>query len=406
MWLKQFGFTGSESSIEALIGDRRQLPRVLSQERFMKLINRARYTALSLVSACLINISALPLHGAVRRDDPASIRGAIYIPAGAYNAPQLWKNFSLKETRRDFGYAREIHLNALRMWASYEYWGMEPAKFQREFDQMLDAAHDNGIRILISLFENDGVAPTPGNMWTTDPKRAFAIQSPGRKIAAGDPSQWEHPRKFVEWFMKQYGNDDRLLAIEVMNEPTIGRNGKPGTAPFAMSMFKTAKSLQGTVPLTVGSARVNLARKFIPLGLDIINFHDNYPVSTQALADAIRNALAAGQKTGLPVWLTEWQRVRQGGSGWGGQRITQQERLTDYASLAPTVHSYPIGSFFWSLMIKPAYLPAQRKNGTINGLFWPDGAVDSLKDARAISGDPNLQLRQRPIPPDITGVAK
>ena len=372
----------------------------------MKLFSKARHIVLSLVSASLFIGPALPLHGAVRRDDPASIRGAIYIPAGAFNAPQLWKNFSLTETRRDFGYAKEVHLNALRMWASYEYWRMEPAKFQREFDEMLGAAHDNGIRILISLFENDGVPPTPANMWTTDPTKAFAIQSPGPKIAAGDPSQWEQPRKFVEWFMKRYGNDNRLLAIEVMNEPNMGRNGKPGTVPFAMSMFKTAKSLQGTVPLTLGSARVSLAEKFIPLGLNIINFHDNFPASAQALADAIKHALAVGQKAGLPVWLTEWQRVRTGGSGWGGRPIAPQERLTDYASLAPTVHSYPIGSFFWSLMIKPAYLQAQRKNGTISGLFWPDGAVGSLKDARAISGDPKLELHERPIPPDFTGVAK
>jgi len=372
----------------------------------MKLFSISRHIVLSFVTASLVAGSAAPSHGAVRRDDPASIRGAIYVPAGAYNAPQLWKNFSLEETRRDFGYAKEIHLNALRMWASYEYWQMEPAKFQSEFDQMLGVAHDSGIRILISLFENDGVPPTPENMWTTDPHKAFAIQSPGRAIAAGDKSQWEQPRKFVEWFMKRYGNDDRVLAIEVMNEPNIGRNGRPGTVPFAKSMFETAKSLQGTVPLTVGSARVNLAKEFIPLGLDIINFHDNFPVSAQALADSIDNAMAAGQKAGIPAWLTEWQRVRKGGSGWGNQGVAAQERMTDYASLAPTVYSHPVGSFFWSLMIKPAYLRAQRLRGTVNGLFWPDGAVSSLRDARAIAGDPNLHLRERPIPADFTGVAK
>ena len=279
----------------------------------------SRQITVSVATACLAVGLALPCHGAVRKDDPASIRGAIYIPASDYNAPQLWKSFSLKVTKRDFGYAREIHLNALRMWASYEYWQANPAKFQTEFDEMLDAAHDSGIRILISLFENDGVPPTPENMWTTDPQKAFDIQSPGRDIATGDQSGWEQPRKFVQWFMKRYGNDDRLLAIEVMNEPNRGRNGRPGTVPFAKSMFETAKSLQGTVPLTVGSARVSVAQEFIPLGLDVINFHDNFPASAQVLVGAIKDALEVGHKTGLPVWLTEWQRVRAGGSGWNGQ---------------------------------------------------------------------------------------
>ena len=151
----------------------------------MKLFSKSKYIVLSLVTVSLTVGLALPSLGAVRRDDPASICGAIYVPAGAYNAPQLWKNFSLEETRRDFGYAKQIHLNALRMWASYEYWQMEPVKFQSEFDQMLGAAHDSGIRILISLFENDGVPPTPENMWTTDSQKALDIQSPAATLRRG-----------------------------------------------------------------------------------------------------------------------------------------------------------------------------------------------------------------------------
>ena len=66
---------------------------------------------------------------AVRRDAPENIRGAVYVSSDAFNAPQMWKNFNLEETRRDFGYAKQIHLNAFRIWASYEYWQMEPRTF-------------------------------------------------------------------------------------------------------------------------------------------------------------------------------------------------------------------------------------------------------------------------------------
>jgi hypothetical protein len=343
-------------------------------------------------------LCSIPANAAVRKDPPASIHGAVYVPSDAYNAPQLWKNFNLQETKRDFGYARKIHVNALRMWASYEFWKMDPAKFQSEFDQMLGVAHDSGIRILISLFENDGVPPTPENMWTTDPKKAFDIQSPGRDIATGDKSGWEDPRKFVQWFMKRYGNDDRVLAIEVMNEPNVGKAGQAGTVPFAQSMFSTAKSLQGTVPLTFGSARIEVAELFVPLGLDIIQFHLNFPSSTAELVTAIKSALAFGQKTGLPVWLTEWQRLRTSASGFGKEKISQEERVTDYSSMASTIREYPVGSFFWCLMVKRAYLRGQRLNGTVNGLFWPDGSVTSLKDARAIANNPNLQLKEKPFP--------
>jgi hypothetical protein len=325
---------------------------------------------------------------------PLAVRGAVYLPAGAFNAPQMWKNFSLAETRRDFGCAQEIHLNALRIWASYEYWQMEPKPFQASLDQLLDEAQAHGIRILVSLFENDGVAPTPENMWTTDPKRAFDVCSPALDIvSSAHQERWEKPREYLKWFMQNYRNDQRLLAIEVMNEPD--RN----STPFARSMFQTAKSMEGCVPLTIGSDSIENALNYLPLGLDIIEFHVNFPPSRQYFELEITNAITVGKQNHLPVWLTEWQRLRPEGDGWGKTKIPQAETLPNYASLASIVHQYQIGNFFWSLMVKPAYLPPQRAQGTINGLFWPDGSVWSLRDARAIADDPSLKIPERKVPP-------
>jgi hypothetical protein len=340
---------------------------------------------------------------AVRHDDPSRIRGAIYVPAQAYNAPQMWREFDPAQTSRDLDRAKAIHLNALRVWASYEYWKGNPDKFGKEFDRFLELSKQHGIRILISLFENDGADPTPANMWTKDPRKAFAIQSPGRAVAAGPKAGWEQPRRFVQWFMTRYGNDDRLLAIEIMNEPNeAGENA--ATVPFAKSMFVTAKALQRSVPLTVGTNKIEVARDFVPLGLDIIEFHDNYPASVDELRGRIRQAMTYGKSVSLPVWLTEWQRVRPGGSGWGNEKVKQADSGIDYASLAPVVRDYPIASFFWSLMVKRAYLKVQRYKGTVNGLFWPDGSVASLRDARAIAADPDLHLKERPIPPGYGSV--
>jgi hypothetical protein len=151
--------------------------------------------------------------------------------------------------------------------------------------------------------------------------------------------------------------------------------------------------------LTVGSESVEKAGEFIPLGLDIIEFHANFPRTREPFESAITNAMSVGRRNHLPVWLTEWQRLRPSGSGWGKEKIPQAETLPDYASLAPIVHQYPIGNFFWSLMVKRAYLPGQRRQGTINGLFWPEGSVWSLADARAIADDPSLKLTEKKIIP-------
>jgi hypothetical protein len=51
-------------------------------------------------------------------------------------------------------------------------------------------------------------------------------------------------------------------------------------------------------------------------------------------------------------------------------------------------------------MVKKAYLPPQRAKGTVNGLFWPDGSVWSLEDARAIAKNPELKLvEKKSLPP-------
>lgn len=348
-----------------------------------------------IIAALAMASSAMPLGAKVRVDDPATITGAIYVPYEAYNAPQMWKNFNAQEADRDLGYAQKIHVNALRVWASYEYWKMAPDAFQANFDQFLAIARRRHIRILVSLFENDGKEPTAANMWATDPINGIDVKSPGDAIAKGPPSGWEAPRTFITWFVNRYRDNDSLLAIEVMNEPNASRNGKAGSVPFAQSMLKTAKALQGSVPLTMGSARIGQYQQFPEL--DVLEFHQNFPQDIARMKHDIEEAMAIGKQIGKPVWLTEWQRIRPSGSGFGKEAITPAERGIDYSSLASTVNGYPVATFFWSLMVKRAYLPSQRAKGTVNGLFWPDGSVLSAADARAIAGDPELHFKERAL---------
>ncbi len=94
------------------------------------------------------------------------------------------------------------------------------------------------------------------------------------------------------------------------------------------------------------------------------------------------------------MWISEWQRIRDR-SGWRGEAMPEDQLGPDLASFADLVAESGIGSFFWSLMIKPAYLSGQRAAGTFNGLFHEDGTVYSLADARAVSGNSSLILEER-----------
>ncbi len=336
-------------------------------------------------------ISAITAAAVARPVATEPPRGAIYFPTRAFNAYQFWSEYSPETTARDLGYATRLKLNALRLWLSYEFWLRDAAALKRAFDDLLQAAAQRSIRVMPALFEGVGVAPTSEALVEKDPQRAFAILSPSN-VVSNDPVQWKKPLEYVEWFAGHYASDARLLAIEVHNEPHT-----PARQRFARSMFTQMAKRRGTVALTVGGMNVRQSMLFLDLGLDVLQTHMNFPPSEQEARKTIREEILDIEPVlNRPVWLTEWQRLRTAGSGWNNQPLAPGEWQPGFATIAALVREAKVGNFFWSLMVKPAYLPAQRRNGTVNGVFHEDGAVWSLADARAISGEPAFQAEERP----------
>ena len=320
------------------------------------------------------------------------IRGAVYFPSRAYNAWQTWNELDPEEIDRDFGYAQDAGINALRMFVSFEFWQEQPVLFFQRFEQVIRLSRKHGIRIMPVLFEDCGTDNTPETRKNKDPRTAICVCSPCRAIQR-DPSRWVEVHGFVDAFMRLYGSDDRLLAIECMNEP----HWESGNVPFAQHIVALAKSYRGSVPLTIGCITLwhNL---YFGDDLDIYQYHDNFPQSAENLERVIREAKTVQQLIGKPCWLTEWQRVREAGPGWDSAVIPQEYTVPALATLAPTVYGQEVGSFFWSLMVKPAYLMAQRPNGTYNGLFHEDGSVFSLEDYQAIAGKDKVRPVKAALP--------
>lgn len=317
-------------------------------------------------------------------------RGAIYAPARSYNGYQTWRYYDPKVTRRDAGYAHSLGINAFRLWLSFEFWLQDRKALRMHFEDLLQACHAHGIKVMPDLFESDGIDPTPANLVDTNPFTAAAIISPSGQIVR-DRSRWKQPLEYVEWFMHHFGNDRRLLAIEIDNEPWEGPR-----MIFARAMMRHAAARRGSVPLTIGGNSVEQSLYFLDVGIDILQTHCNFPTDAKVLRQRIHQQIIVPQKMlDKPVWMTEWQRLRPHGSGWGNQPLYGTEWEPDYQSIAPILKPYGIGNFFWSLMLKPAWLLAQRKKGTLSGVFHEDGAVWSLADARAISGDSAFQAVER-----------
>ncbi len=340
-------------------------------------------------AALVTRVYGSAVGGARPTNDTFVPRGAIYIPARAWNAYQIWQSYDAQIIRRDIGYAKSLRLNALRVWLSYEFWLADSAALLQRFDHFLHTCGAAGIKVMPVLFEGDGVEPTPRHIADTHPLTASDLLSPASQIV-NNPRRWHRPIKFLDWFLKRFSNDRRLLAIEVQNEPW----GEPRHR-FAEAMMRHAAHRRGAVQLSIGGANISQSMAYLNAGADILQTHPDFPASTAALHKVLHDIHRAQRTLGKPVWLTEWQRIRTGGSGWGNQRLTGNEWEPDYASMAPLIRGSGVGNFFWSLMLKPAWLLAQRRKGTLNGVFHENGAVWSLADARAISGNPHFQAIER-----------
>ena len=327
------------------------------------------------------------------RTDDNRIRGAVYIPARAWNTYQLWREYDPEVIERDLGYAKSLGLNALRLWCSYERWLEDREGLEKAMRHLFAEAERRSIRLLLSAFEGCGVEPERERFLDTDPWTAVCVASPGQAVI-GNPASWRAPFAYLAWLIGTFAHHPALLALEPMNEP---RHTVASTR-FIRALFQEARKLDATCRLShaaLGGVLMNIVvMDFHP---EVLQTHDNFPRSAEAFEEELRRAELLAEALEKAVYISEWQRVRTKGPGWEpGAILGPGEWEPDLASLAPSVYRHPsLGSFFWSLMLKPAYLPEQRPKGTLNGIFHEDGSVYSLADARAVSEDPSFTARER-----------
>ena len=356
-------------------------------------------TALAATAGCM-GLKSVPtlLTEQVDRWDltRVEIRGANYIPARAYNAYQMWRDYDPAVIERDLSYAASLNLNAVRIFLSFEFWQEDSDAHADAIEHLLQTAAEKGMRVLPALFDTVGLPPTEANLTDQNPLKASGVFSPSAGLIA-NRELWNRARSFVTWFMDHHRNNPRLLAIDLMNEPAVQASiEEVDRVNFAQVLFRTMADHRGKVPLTIGTVLLQNTRFFIDLGVDVFQFHWNFPPSVDSMRHFLRKAVSTKQIMHQPVWLSEWQRTRPGGTGWQDEPLEADEWYPNYFSLVQPVRASRIdGDFFWSLMLKPAYLLPQRQKATLTGVFHEDGAVWSLEDARALARDSEFDAPER-----------
>jgi len=299
-------------------------------------------------------------------DEAKNIRGAVYIPAGAFNAYQAWRDYDATIAKRDLAYAAKLKLNALRVFLNYDYFLQDRKRLENSFYNLLQSASAHKIRIMPVLFECRGAEPTDEAKNDRSAETAGWMRSPSSELVNAS-GRWYEIAEFVNWFMQRWSHEPRVLALEVINEPRTANEFK-----FARSMFSATARHRRSLPLTFGAAEIEDSRLLADLGLDVLQSHEKPGQTDEALRKGLRGAAVTQEILSRPVLLTEWH--------------------GPYESTAPLVREHALGNFFWSLMLRPT----EQLHGAIGGVFHEDGAVRSLADAREISGDAGFTAEERP----------
>ncbi len=156
------------------------------------------------------------------RKDPWLV-GSNYIPATAINELEMWQadTFDPKEIDKELGWAEGLGMNTMRVFLHDLLWQQDADGFKSRIDQFLKITSKHHIKPMFVLFDScwDAFpklgkqhAPTPGihnSGW---------VQSPGEN-ALRDPSQYTRLEAYVKGVTGAFGNDTRILAWDIWNEP-------------------------------------------------------------------------------------------------------------------------------------------------------------------------------------------
>jgi hypothetical protein len=220
--------------------------------------------------------------------------GANYVPSDAINELEMFQaaTFNPALNDKELGLAESVGMNTLRVFLQDQLWTSDPQGFKQRLDQFLTIAAKHHIRPILVLFDS---------CWETNPHlgpqhppipgvhNSGWVQSPGKERLI-DRKYEPQLKAYVQGVVGAFGNDDRVLAWDVWNEPDNDGGDVAADVPAKVKrvdellpkVFAWAREEKPTQPLTSGVWRGSWsdpakegATTKIQLGeSDVISFHN------------------------------------------------------------------------------------------------------------------------------------
>jgi hypothetical protein len=268
--------------------------------------------------------------------------GSNYTPASAINELEMWQadTFDPKRIDLELGWAEGIGMNTMRVFLHDLLW-QDPQSFKKRLDTFLAICDKHHIKPMLVLFDscwdpNPALgkqrAPRPGvhnSGW---------MQSPGAK-ALQDPTQYARLEVYVKGVIGAFGNDPRILAWDVWNEPDNTNGGSyarlepPNKVELVLALlpqvFAWAREAGSQQPLTSGvwkgdwSSDAKLsAMEITQLYLsDVISFH-NYDAAAE-----FERRIKWLQRFDRPLLCTEYMARGNGSTFQGSLPVAKQYKV-------------------------------------------------------------------------------
>jgi hypothetical protein len=228
------------------------------------------------------------------------LAGSNFIPANAINELEMWQadTFDPAEIDKELGWAESLGMKTMRVFLHDLLWQQDAGGFTQRIDRFLTISAKHHIRPIFVLFDS---------CWDPNPKlgpqrppipgvhNSGWLQSPGA-TALTDPSQYPRLKAYVQGVVSAFGNDPRILAWDLWNEPN-NTNGEPYhkleptnkvelVVALLPQVFAWARSANPIQPLTSGvwegdyssTDKLNAMQRIQLEDSDVLSFHTyNWP---------------------------------------------------------------------------------------------------------------------------------
>lgn len=231
--------------------------------------------------------------------------GCNFIPSTAINQLEMWQaeTFDPATIDRELGWAASIGFNTVRTFLHDLAWEADPAGFKQRIHQFLDIASRHGIRPMLVFFDD---------CWNSDPKlgpqpapkpgvhNSGWVQSPGVEVVNCGLSAWGRLETYVKDILSAFAEDERILLWDLYNEPG-NSNNKEKSLPLVKAVFKWARAIDPSQPLTVGLwSDFPKLNQFQLAASDVITFHHYWE------PEKLECEIMKLKSHGRPVICTEW----------------------------------------------------------------------------------------------------